>query len=48
MNRYLGKFTVGSVIIGTTLEDTKFAMEIEFKITKDRTLSIKQARPWVY
>ncbi len=30
------------------MEDLKFAMEIEFKITKDDRLSIKQARPWVF
>ena len=35
-------------LYGHDPEDGKFAMEIEFKITREGELSIKQARPWVY
>ena len=40
-----GKF---AKLYGRSLDDEKFAMEIEFKITKDGKLAIKQARPWVF
>ncbi|MGI9474688.1 MAG: PEP/pyruvate-binding domain-containing protein [Rubripirellula sp.] len=34
-------------LYGISPETSDFAMEIEFKITKDGELAIKQARPWV-
>ncbi len=40
-----GKF---ARLYGTTLDDENFAMEFEFKITRNGLLAIKQARPWVY
>lgn len=40
-----GKF---AKLYGRSSDDERFAMEIEFKITKDGQLVIKQARPWVY
>ena len=36
-----------AALYGVTQGD-QFAIEIEFKITRDNTLSIKQARPWVF
>ena len=35
-------------LYGKDLDADDFAMEIEFKITKQGKLTIKQARPWVY
>ena len=49
MNECLGKIHARfAKLYGKPLNDKKFAMEIEYKITKDGNLSIKQARPWVY
>ena len=36
-----------AALYGVTQGDD-FAIEIEFKITRENTLSIKQARPWVF
>jgi hypothetical protein len=36
-----------AVLYGVAQGD-EFAIEVEFKITRDNTLSIKQARPWVF
>jgi len=35
-------------LYGKKIDDKSFAMEIEFKISKDGKLAIKQARPWVF
>lgn len=35
-------------LYGKGYEDNNFAMEVEFKVTVDGVLSIKQARPWVF
>jgi len=49
MNECLGKIHARfAKLYGKLLNDKKFAMEIEYKITLDGKLSIKQARPWVY
>ena len=40
-----GKF---AKLYGVDPDSTAFAMEVEFKITKDGALAIKQARPWVF
>ena len=49
LRSYLGQIhREFSRLYGFSVEDEKFAMEIEFKITREGKISIKQARPWVY
>ena len=38
--RFAGLYDVG--------DSERFAVEIEFKITRDNVLAVKQARPWVF
>jgi hypothetical protein len=48
LRSYLGKIHGRfSRLYGRSLEDDNFAMEIEFKVTREGALSIKQTRPWV-
>lgn len=49
LRKHLGRIHARfAKLYGHDKEDLKFAMEIEFKITKDNKLVIKQARPWVF
>ncbi|MFT5525930.1 MAG: hypothetical protein ACI9HK_003900 [Pirellulaceae bacterium] len=49
LRSHLGKIhSKFAKLYGKDVNDEAFAMEIEFKITKDGILSIKQARPWVF
>ena len=49
MNEFLGKIhSRFATLYGKSLDDKKFAMEIEYKVSKNGVLAIKQARPWVY
>ncbi len=49
LRKYLATIHAGfAPLYGHRRDDVGFAMEIEFKITKDGQLVIKQARPWVF
>ena len=49
LRKHLGKIHAKfSKLYGHDLQDAKFAMEVEYKITRDGVLAIKQARPWVF
>lgn len=48
LRKYLGQIHGRFARLYGKKDGEEFAMEIEFKITKDGQLLIKQARPWVY
>jgi hypothetical protein len=49
LRSYLGKIHGKfSKFYGHSPDDEDFAIEVEFKVTSDGTLLVKQARPWVF
>jgi hypothetical protein len=49
LRQHLGRVHVKFAdLYGKSLDQSGFAMEVEFKITSDSKLIVKQARPWVY
>ncbi len=48
LRQYLEAIHEGFEKLYEPASDNPFAMEIEFKITSENNLAVKQARPWVY
>ena len=48
LRRHLSRIHEKFADLYTVEEGEQFAMEIEFKITSDNVLAIKQARPWIF